>query len=177
MIFNEDGELSVWAGLVLVVGWIVVFAAGPAIAGAWIDAARVLTSGHPSGMAVAGWLIYWLPCVLFLVTVPRWNRRPIPRWAYLLLTVALALVAVDVCLFPAGNQELLPLVDGPGGAGFVTGLRCGLVAGFVTTFVMPPLLFSETMRRSLDPVVRLAAVLAPFLTFLIATLLSAIVLA
>ncbi|MEV6299396.1 hypothetical protein AB0M02_08330 [Actinoplanes sp. NPDC051861] len=177
MIFNEDGELRVWAGIVLVIGWIAMFAAGPVVAGAWIDAARVLTFGHPSGMAVAGWLIYWLPCVLFLVTVPRWTRRPIPRWAYLMITIALALVAVDVCLFPAGNQELLPLVDGPGGAGFVTGLRCGLVAGAVTTFVMPPLLFSDAARRSPDPVVRLVAVLAPFVTFLIATLLAAIVLA
>jgi hypothetical protein len=92
---------------------------------ATLGVAAHLTGGTAHGMAVAAWLVVWLPFAIAGLGLLLFPRLPAPVVVGWLATAALLLLPA-IGFLPGRGERVESLVSGPGAAGFAAGLRwCG----------------------------------------------------
>ncbi|MBU2668761.1 hypothetical protein KOI35_35150 [Actinoplanes bogorensis] len=104
-----------------------------------LETARTLTGAGHRGMAAAAWALVMLPiwfAGLGLLIFPRLPRWLVATW----LVIAAMLLAPIAPFVPGRSSEIADLVDGPGAAGFATGLRW-------TLWTIPALLWLLVMSE------------------------------
>jgi hypothetical protein len=155
--------LGALAWLVGSVTYFLLFAVRENTARAWVDGSRTLTDGNPAGMAIAGWLIIFVVFGLVWAVVLLRNR--VRRgWLYTIGAAAVALSPTAVALFPLVDFPIVHLISGPGGSGFVNGMRWAAPAGIIPLLVVPFALAKNVPRQPMAVVVAL---------FMIVTLIGA----
>ena len=138
-----------WGIVLLYLGGLAVLVGGRVVRGLVVESARRLTGGEPAGMAAAAWLVAVAPFALaglLLLLSGRVHRR----WLIAGGAVLAMLVALLLNLSPYGRirHDVVTAVSGPGGSGFLTGLKYGILAGALPLITVPPLLTSRRLRRS-----------------------------
>ncbi|GGN38696.1 hypothetical protein FHR83_006875 [Actinoplanes campanulatus] len=94
---------------------------------AYVSLARSATAGNPRGMAVAGWLLFVITAFSILALTLTRHRLSRP-WARTIVAVSAILAITAWNLLPLRGSGLVETVDGPGGSGFITGVRWGAPA-------------------------------------------------
>jgi hypothetical protein len=146
----------VW--LVGSVTYFVLFAVRETTARAWVDGARSLTGGHPRGMVLAGWVIIFAAFGLGWALLLLWKR--VHRgWLYTIGAVAVAVSPTALALFPIEDFPIVHLISGPGGAGFVHGMRWAAPAAIIPVLVVPFALAKDAPRGPTTAVVALCVLI------------------
>ncbi|MEV6299397.1 hypothetical protein AB0M02_08335 [Actinoplanes sp. NPDC051861] len=129
-------RIRIGYGLLLAGGFAALIWFAGAIISGYAGLARAVTGGEPWGMAIAGWLLVFAPfgVVLALAMMGSERLETKPAWALGVLLAALVPLAVYATPYPE-RLDLAHLVGGPGGAGFIAGLRNGALAGVVSLLV------------------------------------------
>ncbi len=153
------------------------FAAGLIVEQA-VALSRLLTGGQLTGMAIAGWIFYFIPFALLWAVALFIERKAGTNLTAVCLALLILLVPIVAHTFPAGyNETLADAITGPGGGAFVAGARNAVLGGLIPTVLVPFVLFNENLRVRFDDRTLRLMMIAPVVAVLTATLIAAVVLA
>ncbi|GAA0429389.1 hypothetical protein Aca07nite_37750 [Actinoplanes capillaceus] len=138
---------------VLVIGYLVVvvvyFGVFPlalsVLSDAYVTLARSATAGNPRGMAAAGWLLFVITASLLLALALTRGRLARP-WTRTIGAVAAILAIAAWNLLPLRGSGLVETVDGPGGSGFITGVRWGSLAAALLLMIAAHVQFRKRAK-------------------------------
>ena len=124
----QVGIGSVVVLLVIGIATVLTLTVGEDFRDATVAAACAVTSCSGAGMAVAGWLLPMTPLLYGLAVYAWFRRSPVAgKVAWIVAGAALFVAALQFLPGKSG-PDLAELLDGPGSAAFVSGMKWGMGA-------------------------------------------------